>query len=101
MSANEITKKLIKEIGKYDFMVINLVNGDMVGHTGIKKSILKAAETVDKCVEKITEKILEKDGYALIFADHGNLEDQTKKWRTSHTINKVPFILVSKEKLKL
>jgi 2,3-bisphosphoglycerate-independent phosphoglycerate mutase len=103
MSVYEITNKLLKEIdkNKYDFIVVNLVNGDMVGHTGIIKACLKATNIVDDCVGKITNKILEKDGIALVFADHGNIEDQTLKWRTSHTINKVPFIFVSNKGKKV
>lgn len=100
MSANEITKNLLQELDKdiYDVIVVNLVNGDMVGHTGVYEACLKAVTTVDNCVKKITEKTLEKDGSLLIFADHGNIEDQSKKWKTSHTINPVPFILVSNDK---
>lgn len=101
MSAYKITSRLIKEMDKYKFIVINLVNGDMVGHTGIKKACLKAAETVDKCVKRITDKVLQKDGIALVFADHGNLEDKSKKYQTSHTKNKVPLIVVSNKQLKL
>lgn len=105
MSVYEITNRLVDEIekDKYDFIVVNLVNGDMVGHTGIFKAGLKAVESVDECVGTITEKILEKNGTVLIFADHGNIEDQSPKWRTSHTTNKVPFILVSElgKKIKL
>ena len=101
MSAYKVTSRLLKEINKYQFIVVNLVNGDMVGHTGIKKACLKAAETVDKCVKRITDKDLQKDGIALVFADHGNLEDKSKKYQTSHTKNKVPLIVVSNKKLKL
>jgi len=97
MSVYKITNKLLENIGKYDFIVVNLVNGDMVGHTGVWKACLKAVETVDDCVGKIVKKVLDKDGVLFIFADHGNVEDQSKRWRTSHTLNKVPFILVSND----
>lgn len=103
MSAYKITGKLIKQITaeKYSFIVVNLVNGDMVGHTGIIPAIKKGITAVDGCVGRIVESCLEHGYTALIFADHGNAEDQTKKWRTSHTINPVPLILVSNdEKLK-
>ncbi len=103
MSALEVTEKLVAEIktGKFDFIVVNLVNGDMVGHTGVILAIHKAVETVDNCVEKIVEAGLSNDYTLLVFADHGNAEDQTKEWLTSHTINPVPLILVSnEEKLK-
>jgi len=99
MSAFEVTKKLVKEIrkGKYGFIVVNIVNGDLVGHTGAWNACVKAAETVDACVGRIVKEGLEKDYTLLIFADHGNLEDQSREWATSHTVNKVPCILVSNE----
>jgi 2,3-bisphosphoglycerate-independent phosphoglycerate mutase len=99
MSAFLITEKLIQEIKKrkYDFIVVNLVNCDMVGHTRVLKSIIKAVETVDECTGKITKVGLANGYTTLIFADHGNVEDQSKKWGTSHTLNPVPFILVSPE----
>ncbi|MBU1704949.1 MAG: alkaline phosphatase family protein, partial [Nanoarchaeota archaeon] len=100
MSAFEITEKLVAEIEKekYSFIVVNLVNGDMVGHTGITDACHKAVETVDRCLKDIVESAL-KHGYtSIIFADHGNVEDQTPKWRTSHTTNPVPCILVCDDK---
>jgi 2,3-bisphosphoglycerate-independent phosphoglycerate mutase len=103
MSAFEVTERLVSEIdsGKYDFLVVNLVNGDMVGHTGIEKACIIAAETVDKCVQKIAEAILKKKGVALVFADHGNLEDKSAEWQTSHTKNKVPLVFVSNDLKKI
>lgn len=103
MSAFKITDNILKEIDKdkYDVIITNLVNGDMVGHTAVWKACIKAANTVDQCVEKICKKVLEKDGIALIFADHGNMEDLTTGWMTSHTTNPVPFIAVSNKKVKL
>jgi len=103
MSIYEVTDRLVQEINseKYDFIVTNLVNGDMVGHTGVINAIHKAVIAVDDCVGKIAKAGLEHKYTLLIFADHGNVEDQTAKWRTSHTINPVPFIIVSNdEKLK-
>ena len=103
MSVYEITEKLVEQIRakKYDFIVTNLVNGDMVGHTGIVDAIHKALKAVDECMGKITNAALENNYTLIIFADHGNAEDQSAEWRTSHTINPVPCILVSKdEKLK-
>lgn len=100
MSAFEVTERLVQEIEKgiYGFIVVNLVNGDLVGHTGVWEACIKAAETVDACVGKIVDAGL-KNGYVLlIFADHGNLEDKSSKFETSHTTNKVPLILVSNEK---
>ena len=103
MSAYKITERLNKELSKakYVVVVVNIVNGDMVGHTGVVQACMKAASVVDGCVGKIADKVLEKGGTALVFADHGNLEDQRHRWRTSHTINPVPFILVSEKKHKL
>lgn len=100
MSANEVAERLVSEIqtGKYDFIAVNFVNCDMVGHTGIPEAIRKAVATVDGCVGKVVEAGLAKDYTLLVFADHGNAEDQTPEWRTSHTTNPVPLILVSKDK---
>jgi len=103
MSAYKIADALVKEINskKHDFIVVNLVNGDMVGHTGIIKACHKAVKVVDECLGRIVDAGLENNYTSLVFADHGNIEDQTPKWRTSHTINPVPFIVVSNDpKLK-
>ena len=99
MSAYKITDTLTKEINKdkYNFIVVNIVNGDMVGHTGIIKACNKAIKTVDQCLKKIVQAGLKNEYNMLIFADQGNIEDQTRLWRTSHTINPVPCILVSND----
>ena len=97
MSVAEISDKLQEELKKkeYDFIVTNLVNCDMVGHTGKKESIIKAVESVDTAVGDIVDTAI-KNGYTiLVFADHGNAEDISEEWRTSHTTNPVPLILVS------
>lgn len=103
MSVYEITERLVMEIKtrKYDFIVTNLVNCDMVGHTGVFPAIQKAVAAVDECAGRITEAGLG-SGYTLfVFADHGNAEDKTAEWATSHTTNPVPCILVSNDaKLK-
>ena len=103
MSAEEITDKLIEQINqeKYDFAVINLVNGDLVGHTGIIEACKTAVGVVDEQTKRIVDAGLKHNYTMLIFADHGNIEDQRKEWRTSHTINKVPLILISNNKLEL
>jgi len=103
MSLNEVADRLVQEIdsGKYDLIVTNFVNCDMVGHTGNWKAILAAVEAVDKNVKRVVEATLSKDGVVFVFADHGNCEDVTSEWATSHTLNPVPFILVSNDpKLK-
>ncbi len=104
MMARELGLKATKEILKneYDFIVLNLVNADMVGHTGKRKAIIKAVESVDQAMGQVIEAAIEKEYVVLVFADHGNAEDQRKEWRTSHTINPVPFILISrKNKFKI
>lgn len=104
MSAYEITDHVLKAIDKdiYDVIIMNIVNGDMVGHTGVLKACDKAVKVVDECLGEIIKKTLDADGTALVFADHGNIEDQTPEWRTSHTCNPVPFILISNDdKIKL
>jgi 2,3-bisphosphoglycerate-independent phosphoglycerate mutase len=97
MSVQEIADELVERIAeeKYDLIVTNFVNGDMVGHTGITEAIDKAVVAVDKAVGKVVGAGL-KHGYTmLVFADHGNAEDQRLEWRTSHTKNPVPIILIS------
>lgn len=100
MSVYEIKDKLVEEINKNDYSLIvtNLVNGDMVGHTGNIPAIKKAISAVDECLGKIVEAGLKNDYTILVFADHGNAEDQTEKWITSHTLNPVPLILISNDK---
>jgi len=99
MSVYEVTQKLVEAINseKYDLIVTNLVNGDMVGHTGIIEAIHKAVIAVDECLGKIIDSALLHNYISLVFADHGNVEDQTPEWRTSHTINPVPLIVVSND----
>ncbi len=99
MSAYEVTDRLVGEIGRgvHDFIVVNLVNCDMVGHTGVVEAIHRAVAAVDECTGRIVDAGLGQGYTLLVFADHGNAEDQTPEWRTSHTINPVPLILVSKD----
>ena len=103
MSAYEITEQLEKVIleEKYDAIILNYANGDMVGHTGIMAAAQKAAETIDNCIARLEKVILEKNGAMLIIADHGNCEkmvDENGKPFTAHTTNKVFSILVSNDK---
>ncbi|MGL5123533.1 MAG: 2,3-bisphosphoglycerate-independent phosphoglycerate mutase [Fusobacteriaceae bacterium] len=103
MSAEELTKNVIEAIdsNKFDVIIINYANPDMVGHTGIMTAAVKAIQEVDSCIKRVTDKMLEKDGTILITSDHGNaelMEDPiTHVPFTAHTTNKVPFILVSRE----
>jgi len=100
MSVYTLKDRLIKELNKnkYDLVVTNIVNGDMVWHTGVSAAIRKAVESVDICLRDIVAAGLENDYDILIFADHGNAEDQSLAWRTSHTTNPVPCIFVSKDR---
>ena len=100
MSANEVTEKAVELIGsgKYDVMILNFANCDMVGHTGVLEAAEEAVRTVDNCVAKVVEAVLATGGAALITADHGNadmmIDPETGEPFTAHTTNKVPFILV-------
>lgn len=105
MSANEITDTLINELSnKYDLIVLNYANGDMVGHTGVYEKGLIAVETVDKCLEKLLSKIDLSEYTVIVTADHGNCEQMINDddtINTSHTTNLVPFIVLDKSiKLK-
>ncbi|WP_297964930.1 2,3-bisphosphoglycerate-independent phosphoglycerate mutase [uncultured Anaerovibrio sp.] len=101
MSAIEVTDKVVEAIksGKYDFIILNYANGDMVGHTGVIEAAVKAVETVDTCVGRFVEAIREVGGEVCITADHGNadqmVDPETGAPFTAHTTNTVPFIVVS------
>ncbi|GKX29149.1 2,3-bisphosphoglycerate-independent phosphoglycerate mutase [Vallitalea longa] len=101
MSAVEVCDNLVNSIksNKYDLIIINFANPDMVGHTGIEKAVIKAVETVDTCVGRTLDALLEVDGQMFICADHGNSEQlvdyKTGQPFTAHTTNPVPFILVN------
>ena len=102
MSANEVTEALLPEIKKEsaDLIVLNFANGDMVGHTGDFNAAKKAAETVDKNVQKIVEEALKHDYAIIILADHGNAENMINpdgSPNTAHTTNPVPVILIDKD----
>ena len=103
MSAYEVCDKLVAAIksGKYDVIIINFANPDMVGHTGVEAAAIKAIEVVDECVGKAVDAIKEVDGQLFICADHGNAEQlvdyETGAPYTAHTTNPVPFILVNAE----
>nr|MBQ0091678.1 2,3-bisphosphoglycerate-independent phosphoglycerate mutase [Candidatus Enterousia merdequi] len=102
MSANEITDALLPRLSKFDVVLLNFANGDMVGHTGNEIAAIKAMECLDKQLSRIVPKVLDLDGAVLIIADHGNAEQMWNYEQdvplTSHTTNLVNFIMVSKEK---
>ena len=101
MSAYEVCDRLCEAIRseKYDVIIINFANPDMVGHTGVEAAAIKAIEVVDECVGKAVEALKEVDGQMFICADHGNAEQlkdyETGEPFTAHTTNPVPFILVN------
>ncbi len=103
MSAYEVTEEVLKRIEskKYDNIILNFANCDMVGHTGVFDAAVKAVETVDECLGKVVDAILAQDGVVCITADHGNadqmIDPENGDVFTAHTTNPVPFIVVGKE----
>ena len=100
MSALELTDELLKQIDKFDLIILNFANPDMVGHTGVVEAGIKAVEAVDQCCAKIIPRLLELDGKAILTADHGNCEvmrNPDGSPNTAHTTNLVHFIYVAKD----
>lgn len=102
MSAYEVCDKVLQELdsGKFDVIILNFANCDMVGHTGVIDAAVKAVGTVDECVKKVLDKILEMGGSALLTADHGNADKllaEDGSSFTAHTTNPVPVVLVSEK----
>jgi 2,3-bisphosphoglycerate-independent phosphoglycerate mutase len=101
MSAYEVTDRLVEaiEADKFDLIVVNFANGDMVGHSGILEAAEKAVLAVDKCLGRLRAAVEKQGGVLLITADHGNAEQmvdpETGEPHTAHTLNKVPFVLVN------
>ena len=99
MSANEITDALLPRLSKFDVVLLNFANGDMVGHTGNESAAIRAMECLDKQLSRIVPAVLDLDGCVLIIADHGNCEQMWDSEHnvplTSHTTNPVNFIMVS------
>ncbi|MDD4940035.1 MAG: 2,3-bisphosphoglycerate-independent phosphoglycerate mutase, partial [Candidatus Omnitrophica bacterium] len=100
MSAREVTEALTKRIreGTDDFIVVNYANPDMVGHTGILEAAIKAVEAADACLGETLEAVNLQKGVALVIADHGNAEEMSGQYKTSHTLNPVLCILVDPHK---
>jgi len=103
MSAFEVTGEMLKRLdsGKYDVIILNYANCDMVGHTGVLEAAVKAVETVDDCLGRVVDKVVSMGGAALITADHGNadqmLESGDDSPFTAHTTNPVPLILAGRK----
>ena len=103
MSAPEVVDKLVAALNtkKFDFIALNFANGDMVGHTGIYEAIVKAVETIDKCVSEVVEAAKANDYEVIIIADHGNAdnaENADGSPNTAHSLNPVPFVYVTENK---
>jgi 2,3-bisphosphoglycerate-independent phosphoglycerate mutase len=99
MSAVALTDEVLKKLdtGTYDLLILNFANPDMVGHTGVLDAVIKAVETIDACLKRVVEKILELGGACLVTADHGNCEREINPDgtpNTAHTTNLVEFIYV-------
>ena len=100
MSAPEVASKLVDALNtqKFEFVALNFANGDMVGHTGVREAIVKAVETIDKCVGEVVE-AAKANGYeVIIIADHGNAdnaENADGSPNTAHSLNPVPFVYVT------
>lgn len=101
MRAYEITEKITNFVDeeKYDFILVNYANADMIGHTGNKEACKKAVEVLDECMKKLSDKVLEKGGCLLITADHGNVEElenyMTHEVDTQHSTNPVPLWFIA------
>jgi 2,3-bisphosphoglycerate-independent phosphoglycerate mutase len=107
MSAPAVTDAVVAgiESGRFQFIVVNFANGDMVGHTGVLTATISAIETVDACLGRVITAALAAGGIALVTADHGNAEEMidrvTGEPMTAHTTNPVPVILVAAEESPL
>jgi 2,3-bisphosphoglycerate-independent phosphoglycerate mutase len=105
MSAFEITEQLVSSIlsNKFDFILCNYANADMVGHTGNLNATVQAIENLDECLAKVIDAIRAANGCCLITADHGNAEvmfdPKTNQPHTAHTSNLVPLIFVGEDKI--
>jgi len=107
MSAPELTDKLVEAIvsGKYDLIVCNYANGDMVGHTGVFEAAVKAVEALDECLGRVEHALLQVGGQALITADHGHCEQMldyaSGQRHTQHTTELVPLVYIGPKRLEL
>ena len=107
MSAPELTDKLVAAIhsGKYDLIVCNYANGDMVGHTGVYEAAIKAVEALDQCLGRVEQALLEVGAQALVTADHGNCEQmldyQSGQLHTQHTTEHVPLVYIGPRTVQL
>ena len=106
MSAPQVTEKVLEAIAtdKYDLIILNFANADMVGHTGVMEAAIKAIETLDKCVPQIVDAVLAKDGQILLTADHGNADEMLTaegNVMTAHSLADVPLVHIANEPKEL
>ncbi len=106
MSAFEVTERVLEAVSadKYDLIVLNFANADMVGHTGVMDAAVKAIEALDKCVPRIVDAVLAAGGQILLTADHGNADemlDADGNVLTAHSLNEVPLVNISEDALPL
>lgn len=107
MSVYEVTDKVVNAINekKYDSIILNYANSDMVGHTGNLEAVIKALEAVDECLGKVIEAVEKQNGVLLVTADHGNAEQmidyKTREPHTAHTTNQVPLVIFGMNNIKL
>jgi 2,3-bisphosphoglycerate-independent phosphoglycerate mutase len=103
MAAEELVRRLLERLdeAEYDFVLVNFANPDMVGHTGVLPAAVKAVETIDSCLDRVTAKVLDLGGSVLVTADHGNCElmvdPETGEPHTAHTTNPVPIWWVTRD----
>src|SRR5690606_23061682 len=107
MSAPEVTDRIVEAIEqqRYDAIIVNYANGDMVGHTGVFEAAVKAVECLDHCIGRIEAALAKVGGEALITADHGNVEQMadasTGQAHTAHTCEPVPFVYVGPRRVSM
>ncbi len=106
MSAYKVTEKILEQIqsDKYDVIVLNFANPDMVGHTGVMDAAVKAIEALDQCIPQVIDAVLALGGQVILTADHGNADqmlDDQGNVMTAHSLNPVPFLVISKEDVTL
>lgn len=100
MSARKVCNKVLEELGKYDFILVNFANTDLAGHSGVFSATVKACEVVDKCVGEIVNMAIENDYYVLLGADHGNAEHmlyENGEIDASHGFNPITYTLIGKK----
>ena len=100
MSAPEVTARVVEALPRYDMVILNFANPDMVGHTGVVEAGIRAVETIDACVQAVVEKTLSLGGRLLLTADHGNCElmrNPDGSPNTAHTTNLVHFLYVAED----